>query len=119
VGGGKRERVCVCVCVCVCVSRILIFSCRFFSSSSRDLGFWFVEELSVFSCCSKEPELVFGLQCVCVCVRCLGFGFVGFVGFFVGCCWQQKASSDGGRYTRRASALGVQQHGVPTAGLVE
>jgi hypothetical protein len=57
--------------------------------------------------------------CVCVCVRCLGFGFVGFVGFFVGCCWQQKASSDGGRYTRRASALGVQQHGVPTAGLVE
>jgi hypothetical protein len=54
-----------------------------------------------------------------VCVRCLGFGFVGFVGFFVGCCWQQKASSDGGRYTRRASALGVQQHGVPTAGLVE
>jgi hypothetical protein len=73
----------VCVCVCVCVSRILIFSCRFFSSSSRDLGFWFVEELSVFSCCNKEPELVFGLQCVCVC-EVFGFWFCGFCGFFCG-----------------------------------
>jgi hypothetical protein len=60
--------------VCVCVSRILILSCRFFSSSSRDLGLWGFGFLvcgrieCFFSCCSKEPELVFGLQCVCVCV---------------------------------------------------
>jgi hypothetical protein len=73
----------------------------------------------VFLAAATKNQSWFLVCSVCVCVRCLGFGFVGFVGFFVGCCWQQKASSDGGRYTRRASALGVQQHGVPTAGLVE
>ncbi len=71
-----------------------------------------MEELSVFLAAAAKNQNWFLVCSVCVCV-------CGFVGFFVGCCRQQRASSDGGRYTWRASALGVHQHGVPSAGLVE